>query len=55
MAFAAYNGGARRVKAAAKGFVGSKPNNYTWDDIKSKPTITGQMRAYVKNILARLS
>ena len=55
MIFAAYNGGAPAVRAAARSFVGSTPQTYTWNQIRSQPTVTGQMRSYVDEIVDRLS
>jgi hypothetical protein len=51
LVLAAYNGGFRNVVKAANTMAG-KP--YSWDDIKNKPTISGQMRDYVSRILMRL-
>ncbi len=58
LSFAAYNGGATKVKKAAKewsAITANRGKSYTWDKIKKNRNITGQMRNYVKEIVWRLS
>lgn len=55
MVFAGYNGGPATVYRAARSFVGSTARNYTWADIRTQPTVTAQMRNYVRDIVARLT
>jgi hypothetical protein len=52
MVFAAYNGGPPSVVSAAKAH-GKTP--YTWDDIKTGKTVSGEMRSYVVKVDERLA
>lgn len=55
MTFAAYNGGHNQVRRAADSFLAGVTAGYSWDDIKNQPSVNGQMRKYVSEIVTRLS
>lgn len=55
LVFAGYTGGAPAVYRAANSFVGRRPRDYTWADIRTQPSVTPAMRNYVNSIVARLS
>lgn len=55
MIIAAYNGGHVGVIRAANHFVAGRTVRYTWNDIRNRPGITGQMRNYVRDTTLRLS
>jgi Domain of unknown function (DUF4157) len=55
LVFASYNGGHSNVIRAANSFLRSGSTTYDWDDIKNQPSISGQMRNYVAEIVDRLS
>jgi len=59
LVFAAYNGGPANVVKAVKEFQqikkGAGSVAYSWNDIKKRPSISGQMRGYVDGVAARLS
>ena len=55
LVFAGYNGGPGAVFNAARSFTNGRTVSYTWTQISTQPTVTGQMRNYVNDIVRRLS